>query len=116
MSASMSRSQQHRKTMSQKRPETSAESSGPSDTDSTTPRLLDAVVASLPTTYHGIGLWIDSLPDAARVELEEIKRQYKAGLIQSPRRTLARAISSQLQDRGICRIGFSGVEAWLQRG
>ena len=51
-----------------------------------------------------------------REEMEEIKRQYRAGLIQTPRRTLAKAISSQLRDRGISRIGFPGVEAWLQRG
>lgn len=82
----------------------------------TTPRLLDAVVASLPTTYHGIGHWIDTLPGDTRAELEEIKAQYRGGLIQTPRRTLAKAISSQLRDRGISRIGFPGVEAWLQRG
>lgn len=73
-------------------------------------------MASLPETYNGIGHWIDSVPDEARQELEEIKRQFRAGAINTPRRTLARVISRQLQERGVSKIGFSGVEAWLQRG
>lgn len=56
------------------------------------------------------------MPADARQELEEIKRQFRAGAIPTPRRTLARVIAKQLGDRGIYTIGFSGVEAWLQRG
>lgn len=52
----------------------------------------------------------------ARAELDEIKKQFRAGMILTPRRTLAKAISAQLKSRGICQIGFPGVEAWLQRG
>jgi hypothetical protein len=54
-------------------------------------------------------------PDA-RAELDEIKRQFRSGAIKTPRRTLAKAIAKQLNERGICRIGFPGVEAWLQKG
>jgi hypothetical protein len=50
------------------------------------------------------------------VELDEIKRQFRAGAIKTPRRTLAKAIAKHLNERGICKIGFPGVEAWLQRG
>lgn len=72
-------------------------------------------MSSLPETYHGIGYWIDNVPTEARQELEEIKRQFKAGAIRTPRRTLAKIIAKQLGDRGIYKIGFPGVEAWLQR-
>lgn len=111
MSASMSRSQRPAKNTSPKPQETSPASSGASAT-----RLLDAVVASLPRTYHGIGLWIDNITGDDRLELDEIKRQYRAGMIKTPRRTLAKVISQQLAKRGIYQIGFSGVETWLQRG
>lgn len=73
-------------------------------------------MSALPDRYHGIGYWIDNVPADARQELEEIKRQFRAGAIPTPRRTLARVIAKQLGDRGIYTIGFSGVEAWLQRG
>ena len=56
------------------------------------------------------------MPAEARQELEEIKRQFKAGAIRTPRRTLAKIIARELSDRGVYRIGFAGVESWLQRG
>jgi hypothetical protein len=63
-----------------------------------------------------VGHWLDAVPDDARAELEEIKRQYKAGAIRAKRRTLAKAISRHLGERGVCKIGHYGVESWLQRG
>ena len=111
MSASMSRSPRPAKNTLPRPPATSPASSGASATS-----LLDAVVATLPDTYHGIGYWIDNVDPVARAELDEIKRQFRAGAIKTPRRTLAKAIAKQLNERGICRIGFPGVEAWLQRG
>jgi hypothetical protein len=107
----MSRSRRPAKSTLPKPPETSAASSGASAT-----RLLDAVVSALPQTYHGVGYWIDSVSPEAKAELDEIKQQFLAGAIKTPRRTLAKAISKQLVQRGICKIGFPGVEAWLQRG
>jgi hypothetical protein len=67
-------------------------------------------------THSGVGYWMDRISADAKAELEEIKRQYRSGAIKARRRTLARAISRHLRERGICSIGHYGVEAWLQKG
>ena len=70
---------------------------------------------ALPTTYNNAKTWIDAIPAAERQELEDIKRSFRERRLVTPRRSLARAISAKLKERGLSNIGFPGVEEWLRR-
>jgi hypothetical protein len=59
--------------------------------------------------------WFGLLPEDARLELDALKRDWKAGNFQSPKRTLARSIVRQCADAGLKTPGIQGVETWLSR-
>jgi hypothetical protein len=72
-------------------------------------------MAALPATYNNSKTWIDAIPAGERQELEDIKRAFRDRTLVTPLRSLARAISKSLQERGLSNIGFPGVESWLRR-
>lgn len=57
--------------------------------------------------------WIERLPEAARAEIEDIKRDWRAGVFQSSCLSLAKSIVVQCDERGIKTCGVNGVRAWL---
>ena len=48
-------------------------------------------------------------------ELEEVKREHRAGTLQGTRVALAITISEQLRLRGLSEVGMQGVSAWLRK-
>ena len=78
--------------------------------------LTEAIKAKLQVPFRGIKPWHLRIPAERLVELEEIRRQYLAGELDTPKRTLARAISESLNEEGISTVGFQGVETWLNHG
>jgi hypothetical protein len=72
-------------------------------------------MAAIPTKQPGKIRWDETLPPDVLKELEEIRTLWKSGQLSSPKRTLARAISNQMRERGLARVGPEGVEGWLDR-
>jgi hypothetical protein len=48
-------------------------------------------------------------------ELEELKREHRAGKLPGTRVALAMTISEQLRLRGLSEVGLQGVSAWLRK-
>lgn len=77
--------------------------------------LLDEVVKTASAVFQGTIPWYRRLPEKHLAEVLELKKAYKAGKLSFPLRTLARAISKSLRERGIATIGEQGVQAWLTK-
>jgi hypothetical protein len=77
------------------------------------PSLLDSLRDSMSQARHGGKRWHEKLMPEQLAELAEIKTAWLAGELGTRKKTLARAISANLAERGICNVGMYGVIAWL---
>lgn len=76
--------------------------------------LVDAVKAAIAERKPGFLPWYQRVAPEHVGELLEVRRQWQAGELGSKLLPVARAISDQLAERGIARIGAQGVQDWLQ--
>lgn len=76
--------------------------------------LADAVRAAVRDVKPGFQPWHKLVAQEHLDELEEVRRQWQAGELGTKLLPVARAISEQLRERGIARIGAQGVQDWLQ--
>lgn len=77
--------------------------------------LSDAIRDAIPPLPRRTLPWYERLPADERAELEEVKREHRAGKLQGTRVALAITISEQLRLRGLCEVGMQGVAAWLRK-
>lgn len=81
------------------------------------PKSLSAAIrAAIPDPARGTLPWYERLPADKRAELEELKREHRAGLLPGTRYGLAATISEELRVRGLVNVGIQGVSAWLRKG
>lgn len=76
--------------------------------------LVDAVKAAVRDVRPGFQPWHKRVSPEHLDELLEVRRQWQAGELGSKLLPVARAISEQLEKRGIAQIGAQGVQDWLQ--
>ena len=74
-------------------------------------RIRAAVAARKPTPKN----WFDRLDDESRAELQAIKNDWKAGVIDSSGQQLAKDIVEQCRLEGITTCNVYGMRAWLSR-
>ena len=77
--------------------------------------LADAIRAAIPPPPRRTLPWYERLPADVLAELEEVKREHRAGKLQGTRVALAICISEQLRLRGLSEVGLQGVSAWLRK-
>ena len=77
--------------------------------------LADAIRAAIPPPPRRTLPWHERLPADVLAELEEVKREHRAGKLQGTRVALAITISEQLRLRGLSDVGRQGIEAWLRK-
>jgi hypothetical protein len=77
--------------------------------------LSDAIRAAIPPPPRRTLPWHERLPADVLAELEEVKREHRAGKLQGTRVALAITISEQLRLRGLSDVGRQGIEAWLRK-
>ena len=77
--------------------------------------LADAVRAAVPPAPVRSVTWVARLAPEVAAELEQIKRDWKAGLQPGSKRALAQVLVAELHARGLSDIGLQGVTAWLSR-
>ena len=77
--------------------------------------LADAIRAAIPPPPRRTLPWYERLPADVLAELEEVKREHRAGKLQGTRVALAICISEQLRLRGLSEVGMQGVSAWLRK-
>ena len=79
--------------------------------------LRDAItesVANRPARRHPT--WLDRVPEDARAELLDIRREWREGTLQATARGLSASIVENCRERGIPVCTASGVREWLTRG
>lgn len=74
--------------------------------------LLDDMHASL-CHRRGPLPWYETLPADLRREAEQIKYQWKSGVLKATKRSLSLVMSKSLKARGVT-IGYWGVQRWLE--
>ena len=77
--------------------------------------LSDAIRAAIPPPPRRTLPWHERLPADVLAELEEVKREHRAGKLLGTRYGLAATISEQLRLRGLSDVGIQGVSAWLRK-
>ena len=77
--------------------------------------LLEDVRRALSNARYGPASWYERLAPEHRAELDAIKAEWTAGRLGSRRKTLARALASNMRARGISNVGEQGVIAWLEK-
>ena len=77
--------------------------------------LADAIRAADPPPARRTLCWDERLPPELLAELEEVKREYRAGTLKASKTGLAMTISTQLRLRGLSDVGRQGIEAWLRK-
>ena len=77
--------------------------------------LSDAIRAAIPPPPRRTLPWHERLPADVLAELEEVKREHRAGKLQGTRVALAICISEQLRLRNLSEVGMQGVSAWLRK-
>ena len=77
--------------------------------------LADAIREAIPPPPRRTLPWYERLPADKRAELEELKREHRAGLLPGTRYGLAATISEELRLRGLSDVGIQGVSAWLRK-
>jgi len=77
------------------------------------PRLLDDLRDAMAQARHGTKRWYEKIAQEHLAELVAIKAAWLAGELGTRKKTLARAISVKLRERGISDVGEQGVIAWL---
>ena len=75
-------------------------------------QLREKVVELIENKQSGFLPWHKRIDAKTLAELEELRTAWRAGEIESPKRTLAKAISTVIRDVGI-DVGPQGVIAWL---
>lgn len=60
--------------------------------------------------------WLDRVPEDARAELLDIRREWRQGKLQATARGLSASIVENCRERGIPVCTASGVREWLTRG
>ena len=87
----------------------------PPKSQSASSSLADAIRAAVPPPPRRTLPWHERLPADVLAELEEVKREHRAGKLQGTRVALAITISEQLRLRGLSDVGMQGVSAWLRK-
>ena len=77
--------------------------------------LADAIRAAVPPAPRRMLAWHERIPAEVLAELEQVKREHRAGKLQGTRYGLATTISEQLRLRGLSDVGIQGVSAWLRK-
>lgn len=77
--------------------------------------LLDDVREAMAAVRHGPATWWERVAPEHHDELNAIKAAWKAGELGTRKKTLARAISSNMRARGISDVGAQGVITWLDK-
>ena len=77
--------------------------------------LRDAIAETVARPAKRSPTWLDRVPEEAREELLEIRREWREGTLQASGRSLAAAIVENCQERGIPVCKVSGVREWLAR-
>lgn len=76
------------------------------------PSLLEAVAAASSVRRKPKG-WLERLTPEQHAELQEIKRAWKSGELQSSALSLSQAIHAECAERGIPTCGLPGIRKWL---
>lgn len=77
--------------------------------------LADAIRAAIPPPPRRTLPWHERIPADVLAELEQVKREHRAGTLPGTRVALAITISEQLRLRGLSEVGMQGVSAWLRK-
>jgi hypothetical protein len=77
--------------------------------------LSDAIRAAIPPPPRRTLPWHERIPADVLAELEQVKREHRAGTLPGTRYGLAATISEQLRLRGLSDVGIQGVSAWLRK-
>jgi len=77
--------------------------------------LADAIRANVPPPPRRTLPWHERIPADVLAELEQVKREHRAGTLPGTRVALAITISEQLRLRGLSDVGLQGVSAWLRK-
>lgn len=77
--------------------------------------IADEVLAEAANRGPGFKPWYERLPEADRLELEQLRARWLAGELPIHKRALARAIIKVCAERGYHVTGIQGVEAWIRR-
>jgi hypothetical protein len=77
--------------------------------------LSDAIRAAIPPPPRRTLPWHERIPAEVLAELEQLKREHRAGKLLGTRYGLAVTISEQLRLRGLSDVGIQGVSAWLRK-
>lgn len=78
--------------------------------------LRDAITASANRPAKRHPTWLDRVPEDARAELLDIRREWREGKLQATARGLSASIVENCRERGIPVCTASGVREWLTRG
>lgn len=77
--------------------------------------LLDAVRTSIATSRPGFRPWHERIDPEVAVELEELRREWRAGKLGAKLRPVAAAIVTYLHEHNLSDIGIQGVSRWLEK-
>lgn len=77
-------------------------------------KLRDKIVGMIPTRRQGHMAWHERVDAKTLAELEDLRASWRAGEIESPKLTLAKAISTVVRELGV-DVGPQGVVAWLDK-
>ena len=77
--------------------------------------LADAIRANVPPPPRRTLPWHERIPADALADLEQVKREHRAGTLPGTRVALAITISEELRLRGLSEVGMQGVSAWLRK-
>lgn len=78
--------------------------------------LTDAIRAAVPPCPRRSRPWWEKLDAETLAELEAIRTDHLSGRLPGSRQALAKAITDQLNARGLSDIGVQGVTTWLRGG
>lgn len=76
--------------------------------------LLEEVREALPPIRTGFPPWHQTLPPEAKAEVDEIKRMFLAGQLETKAFTLARILAAKLAERGLANVKPQTVSKWLR--
>lgn len=76
--------------------------------------LLEEVREALPPVRTGFPPWHQMLPAEVKAEVEEIKKMFWAGQLETKGFTLARILAAKLAQRGLANVKPQTVSRWLR--
>ena len=77
--------------------------------------LRDSIAESARRSARRTPTWLDRVPEDARAELLDIRREWREGTLQASARGLSAAIVENCRERGIPVCTAAGVREWLTR-